>query len=69
MEHRDKDLDRLLTRAEVEARFGFPTKRYLEVAAIRGDGPPMIRINRSVRYKVRDVMSWIDSCRVSSTSA
>lgn len=40
---------RLLTRSEVHSIFGL-TQRYLEVSAVRGDGPPFIKINRSVRY-------------------
>ena len=60
--------ERLLTRDEVEALFGI-TRRYLEVAAVRGDGPPMIRIgSRMVRYRVRDFREWIDRNRVASTS-
>lgn len=60
--------DRLLSRREVEQHFGFPTQRYLEIAATRGDGPPMIRIGRTVRYKLVDVRAWIDARRVRSTS-
>ena len=59
--------DRLLSRAEVEVHFGI-SRRFLEVAAVRGDGPPMIRIKRSVRYRVADLRDWIDSQRVNSTS-
>ena len=60
--------DRLLNRDEVEAQFGI-TRRYLEVAAVRGDGPPMIRVGRRmVRYGVRDLREWIDRNRVASTS-
>lgn len=59
--------DLLLSRAEVEVHFGL-TRRYLEVSAVRGDGPPMIKINRSVRYRVVDLREWIMSRRVKSTS-
>lgn len=60
--------ERLLTRDEVAALFGI-TRRYLEVSAVRGDGPPMIRVGaRMVRYRVRDLREWIDSNRVASTS-
>ncbi|MFZ5876373.1 MAG: helix-turn-helix transcriptional regulator [Nitrospirota bacterium] len=55
--------DRLLTRAEVELRFGFPTKRFLELAANRGDGPPFVRFGRFVRYRVRDIRDWIEAHR------
>ena len=59
--------DRLLSRTEVEVNFGL-SKRYLEVSAVRGDGPPMIKINRSVRYRVNDLRHWIDARKVTSTS-
>ena len=45
------------------------SRRYLEVSAVRGDGPPMIRVgSRMVRYRVRDLREWIDGNRVASTS-
>ncbi len=59
--------DRLLTRAEVEVNFGL-SRRYLEISAVRGDGPPMVKIGRSVRYLVADLRQWIEARRVNSTS-
>ena len=59
--------DKLLTRAEVEVNFGL-SRRFLEVAAVRGDGPPMVKIGRSVRYLVADLRTWIEARRVNSTS-
>jgi predicted DNA-binding transcriptional regulator AlpA len=60
--------ERLLTRDEVEDLFGI-SRRYLEISAVRGDGPPMIRIgSRMVRYRLRDLRDWIDAHRVVSTS-
>jgi predicted DNA-binding transcriptional regulator AlpA len=59
--------DRLLTRSEVHSIFGL-TQRYLEVSAVRGDGPPFIKINRSVRYRVGDLREWITAHKVMSTS-
>ncbi len=56
--------ERLLTRAEVEEVFGFPTKRYLEIAAMSNDGPPIVRFGRTVRYKVSDLRGWIAAHRV-----
>lgn len=49
---------RLLCRAEVEAQFGIPV-RFLELAVSRGDGPAIVRLGRSVRYRVCDVQEWI----------
>ena len=57
----------LLTRKEVEAHFGL-TKRYLEIAAVKGGGPPFIKIGRSVRYRASDIREWIKTHRVASTS-
>jgi len=60
--------DLLLSRTEVEARFGI-TRRWLELAALSGDGPPMIKIGkRLVRYRVGDVLAWLETRRVRSTS-
>lgn len=51
--------DRLLNRKEVEARFGI-TRRFLELAAMRGDGPRFVRVGRLVRYRVADIRQWLD---------
>ena len=56
--------ERLLTRTEVEEVFGFPTKRYLEIAAMNNDGPPIVRFGRTVRYNVGDLRGWIAAHRV-----
>jgi len=56
---------RLLTRREIEARYGI-SKRFLEISAQRGDGPPRIRIGtRMVRYRVTDIEAWLDARRTS----
>ena len=68
MQANEVNPERLLTRDEVEALFGI-SRRYLEVSAVRGDGPPMIRVgSRMVRYRVGDLREWLDARRVSSTS-
>jgi predicted DNA-binding transcriptional regulator AlpA len=54
------DDDLLLTRQQVEKAFGFPTKRYLEIASQSGSGPALIRIGRLVRYRRSDVRAWLD---------
>ena len=59
--------DRLLSRSEVHTSFGL-SQRYLEVSAVRDDGPPFIKIGRSVRYRVGDLRQWIEARRVNSTS-
>lgn len=55
----DDEDERLLNRSEVERKFGI-SKRFLEMAACRGDGPKFIRIGRSVRYRPDDIRAWID---------
>lgn len=67
MQEQPLSADRLLSRAEVEVNFGL-SRRFLEVSAVRGDGPPMVKIGRSVRYRVGDVRAWIEARRVNSTS-
>lgn len=67
MQDQPLSADRLLSRAEVEVNFGL-SRRFLEVSAVRGDGPPMVKIGRSVRYRVSDVRAWIEARRVNSTS-
>lgn len=55
--------DFLLSRDEVEAEFGL-TRRFLELAAWRGEGPPMVRIGeRAVRYRRGDIIDWIEARR------
>lgn len=61
------DKDKLLKRSEVEERFGL-SRRFLEVAAVKGDGPTMVRLGRGVRYRVKDIRDWIEARRVASTS-
>lgn len=56
------DKERLLSRTEVQERFGIP-KRFLEIAAMRGDGPAIVRIGRLVRYRVQDLEAWIAANR------
>ena len=56
--------DRLLNRAQVEALFGIP-KRFLEIAAMRCEGPPLVRVGkRCVRYRVQDLKDWIAVQRI-----
>ena len=56
--------ERLLTRQEVEDTFGYPTKRFLEMAVIHGNGPPVVRFGRTVRYRIGDLRAWIDAHRI-----
>lgn len=55
-----EDNNRLLARKQVEERYGI-SRRFLEVAAMRGDGPPIVRVGRLARYRVKDILKWIDA--------
>ena len=58
---KDESRSRLLTRDEVASLFGV-SKRWLEVAATKQQGPPMVKItSKMVRYRARDVEAWIES--------
>ena len=41
---------------------------WLNKARLHGDGPPFIRMGRSVRYLEADVRQWIETNRRCSTS-
>lgn len=62
----DKETDRLLTRKEVETRFGIG-KRYLETSVKTGTGPRFVRVGRLVRYRVSDIHHWIDQNTMSGS--
>lgn len=66
---RDPDhLDRLLSEAEA-AKFIRYTKRALQNWRVRGGGPRYIRVSaRSIRYRRRDLLAWIEVRLQSSTS-
>lgn len=67
MKQNDLSNDMLLSRVEVQEHFGL-SRRFLEISAVRGDGPPMVKIGRAVRYTVGDLRSWIEARRRLSTS-
>lgn len=37
-------------------------------ARVRGDGPPYLKVGRSVRYDPRDIDAWLESRKRNSTS-
>lgn len=58
----------LLSRKDVEEEYGLPA-RWLELAALRGDGPKMLKISaRMVKYRRTDLEEWLSSRIVRSTS-
>ncbi len=59
---------RLLSRDEIEGEYGL-SRRWLELAALSGNGPPMTRISsRMVRYQRGSFEDWLAARTVSSTS-
>jgi predicted DNA-binding transcriptional regulator AlpA len=44
------------------------TIQHLENLAASGDGPPMVKFGRSVRYPQSGFRQWVAECTVSSTT-
>lgn len=64
----DKRRQELLTRDDIQTDYRF-SKRWLELAALSGNGPPMIKISsRMVRYQRGVFEDWLAARTVSSTS-
>lgn len=63
--------DELLSRDDIERETnGGITRRWLELAAHRGDGPPFLKISRRmVRYRRGDFRRWLDAQRVGAPNA
>lgn len=58
----------LLSREQIQREYGL-SRRWLELAALSGDGPPMIRISRRmVRYQRQALEDWFAARTVCSTS-
>ena len=58
----------LLSRDEIDGEYGLP-KRWLELAALTGNGPPMVRISRRlVRYQRGALEDWLKARTVTSTT-
>ena len=64
----EADANRLLSRDDVEREYGI-SRRWLELAAMSGNTPPMIRVSRRmVRYRRADLEAWLRERTVRSTS-
>jgi hypothetical protein len=62
------DLDRLVTEHEAAALLGY-TIRALQNWRFRGGGPIFVKVSdRSVRYRRRDLLAWIESRLRTSTA-
>lgn len=58
----------LLSRDQIQAEYGL-SRRWLELAALRGDGPPMVKISaKMVRYRRAEFEAWLEARTVQSTS-
>lgn len=69
--HADHDgvlRDRLLTEKEVATRQG-RSVRTLQNQRVNGDGIPLLKFGRSVRYRITDVLAWEEGGRCLSTSS
>lgn len=61
-------LDRLVNEREAAEFLGY-TIRALQNWRVRGGGPVFVKVSeRSVRYRRRDLMAWIEAKRRTSTS-
>jgi predicted DNA-binding transcriptional regulator AlpA len=61
------EAERLLTPREA-ADFLRVSESWLAKARMRGDGPPFLRIGRSIRYRQSDLLRWMRSRIHLSTS-
>jgi predicted DNA-binding transcriptional regulator AlpA len=60
--------DRLINEGEAAKCLGY-TVRALQNWRVRGGGPKFIKVSsRSIRYRIRDLITWIEDRTVSSTS-
>lgn len=58
----------LLSRDDIEREYKL-SRRWLELAALSGDGPPMVRLSRRmVRYQRGAFEDWLAARTVHSTS-
>ncbi len=62
------DPDALLTESQA-SEFLQISVRTLQAWRLRGGGPSFVKCGRSVRYRRRDVIQWMDHETVSHTSA
>lgn len=66
--HDDNVNDRLLTEKEVAARQGRSVKT-LQNQRLTGGGIPYLKLGRSVRYRLGEVVAWEEAGRCASTSS
>lgn len=65
----ERNVDLLLNRDQVQERYGIP-RRWLELAAHKGEGPPYVVFSRRmVRYRIADLEAWLEARRVGGEAA
>jgi hypothetical protein len=52
--------ERLMNSGEIAAEFGVFTRRWLDLARARGDGPPYIKFGRKCFYRPSIVEQWLN---------
>lgn len=58
----------LLSREEIQKEYGL-SRRWLELAALKGNGPAYVKIgSRTVRYRREEIERWLAEREVRSTS-
>ena len=58
----------LLSREQIQEQYGL-TRRWLEQAALKGNGPAYVKIgSRTVRYRREEIECWLAVREVRSTS-
>ena len=62
-----RDDDALLTEQQASVLLGHPV-RTLQAWRYRGGGPKFVKTSRSVRYRRRDLIDWIDAGTLENTS-
>ena len=63
-----ENLDQLLTEKEAAELICY-TPRALQNWRVRGGGPKYVKVSaRSIRYQLRDVLSWIEDRKRGNTS-
>jgi predicted DNA-binding transcriptional regulator AlpA len=60
--------DAILDTREAADLLGLSTS-HLKHLRVRGDGPPYSRLGGAIRYRVGDLLDWVASKKVSSTSS
>lgn len=56
-----EDQDRLLTQPELCALLGGIPPRSVRKWTAEGNGPPVLRLGKYVRYRLSDVRAWLDT--------